>query len=139
MANLKKDFIDVEVPTKRDAVLKEIRRLEAEYTKNHKPFDRKGAMNAFDDYCRTYELGFVRSVKDGVAPPSFNLDVDWSSFGDPDRFTLLGETDAYVQNAKTGFIMPTLLGVNKTYLAKSGSKITVFVPKPVETAVRGKS
>jgi len=122
MAEIKKDFIDVTKPTATQQAILKIRELEAEYTKKHLPYDRKGAINALEDYLSTYEVKLARSIRDGRDPEPFTLDIDWNKFGDPKNFTIVGESDAIVQNARTGHVAPTLLGTNRTFLAKSGSK-----------------
>jgi hypothetical protein len=119
-----KDFIDVTIPTAKQNALKELRKIEQEYTKNGKPFDRYGAMMDFEDLCIDHQKKVERAVQRKTEVPAFKNTLNWEDYGKPSRFKLLKEEEEFFTNTKTGHVMPQKV-IYKTFQAVSGGNYKV--------------
>lgn len=122
-----KDFIDVTKKNPEKEALLEMNRVENEFTKAHKPYDRLGALNDFNDLKEDYAKKLGRAIQNKQELPAFPSKIDWKSYGDPKRFQLVAETKEFYTNARTGHVLPREM-LLRTYLATSGHKVVVTVP-----------
>lgn len=97
---------------------KELSLKEQEYTKAHKPFCRRCALIEFQDQIKKTMSEAERTVY-GTTINDYKITIpDLEVYGKSDRFIVKEETDAVIQNARTGHVLPTKIGIHRDYECK---------------------
>lgn len=128
MAEEPKDYIDVEQPTEKDKVIKQIRALEQKFHVEGKPFDRYAAIIDFEDYCDDYGRSVQRAIQRKQPVPEFKKKWNFNEYGEAKRFKLIGEEPAVNKQRFAGVPAGTIVGVHRTYESvANGTKVSIFV------------
>lgn len=131
--NEKMDYIELgKELTYEQKFRKELAAKEAEYTKAHKPFDRKGAYFDFLDKKAEVVKKYERTYGDGagnyVKYEDFKIDLD--KYGEPSRFKLLEESEVQEMKLLDGVRTAVITGKYQNFqCVNHKGRISVFVPK----------
>jgi hypothetical protein len=128
----KKDFLEIGKNLSfEQRFQQELARVEARYTKEHKPFDRLGAYHDYQDRKDETLKRLERQYGPGAEGylKYSDLTTDLEKYGKPDRFKLLDEAEVTEEKLLDGIRTPVITGKNMNYqCVKHKGRITVFVP-----------
>ena len=124
------DFIDIRNFTPTDVFRKMLAEIEAEYTKNFKPFDSQCARIDFKEMLEAAERESER--KHGFISNSDMKSIkmiDFSKYGEEDRFDIGRKDEEVEQVIVNGMKTSVKIGVTVRYVCKKrGHGISVFYP-----------